>query len=217
MVDVFTRKAYAEPMQTKDSDAVGATLQSMIMEHKLKPRVIISDSDPAYFGKTFQQVLDENGILLDTVTVGDHNAFGIVDNFAKRLKLIFAKQFIKTKNTKCVNTLQSVIKKYNNTPHSSIGKLTPNEAEKEENYPTILEINKVKQMYNKTISDLKPGDSVRMLTSNIFTKESEPKWSDEVYEVKKLEANRFYWTMTRLTKERCYYKYQAKQKLQTPM
>ena len=57
-VDTFTRKAYCEPTQTKDSDTIGATLLSIIMESNHSPRVILSVNDAAYSGKTFQKVLE---------------------------------------------------------------------------------------------------------------------------------------------------------------
>ena len=60
VVDVFTRKAYAEPMMMKDGASCAGALQSIIMEHKIKPKLIISDSDAAYFSKDFQAVLIKN-------------------------------------------------------------------------------------------------------------------------------------------------------------
>ena len=189
IIDVFTRKAYCEPMMSKDSDTVGGTLQSIIMEHKVSPRVLISDSDSAYTGKLFEQVLDENKIVLDTVTIGDHHAMGIIDNFAKRLKLIFAKMILKNKSTRWISRLQEVVQQYNNTPHSAIANLTPNEAGKKEHFQQLYEINQAKKMGNNRVSDLSVGDKVRKLIKQTFDKESDPKWSDEVFEVKKVSGN----------------------------
>ena len=42
----------------------------------------------------------------------------------------------------------------------------------------------------KTVSDLKPGDKVRKLTKNTFTKGTDPIWSDEVYTVVKATGNK---------------------------
>ena len=94
MVDVFTRKAFAEPMQTKDSETVGATFLSIMLENKEQPRALLTDNDAAYSGRFFQDVLDDKEIVLNINTVGDHHALGIIDNFAKRLKFIFYKIFI---------------------------------------------------------------------------------------------------------------------------
>jgi transposase InsO family protein len=185
MVDVFTRRAWAEPMQTKDSETVGATLQSIMMEAKEKPRVILSDNDAAYTGYFFQHVLEDNKIILQMNTVGDHNALGIIDNFARRIKFIFSKMFIRSKNTRWISKLSEVIKQYNNTPHSSLGGLTPNEATEDQHKAKLVDINQTKRMYNKIVSDLEPGDKVRKSIKEMFTKGTEPKWSDEVYTVVK--------------------------------
>ena len=88
-VDVFTRKLYAEPMTSKDGENCAGALQSIIMAHKVKPLTLLCESDAAYSSKEFKQVVIENIILLNEVVVGDHNAMGIIDNMAKRLKLIF--------------------------------------------------------------------------------------------------------------------------------
>ena len=189
VVDVFTRKAYAEPMMMKDGASCAGALQSIIMEHKIKPKLIISDSDAAYFSKDFQAVLNENKIILDAVVVGDHHAMGIIDNFAKRLKLIFSKMYIKNKNHKWLNRLQSVITIYNNSAHSSISGLSPNKAQSDENHELISKLNLEKSSYNRTVSDLKPGDKVRKLDTHIFKKGTEPKWSEETFEVKKVMGN----------------------------
>jgi hypothetical protein len=47
MVDKFSRRAWAEPMQTKDAETVGATCLSIMMEHKQEPRVFFTENDAA--------------------------------------------------------------------------------------------------------------------------------------------------------------------------
>ena len=102
--------------------------------------------------------------------MGDHHALGIIDNFSKRLNFIFSKKFKKHKNTRWINKLDGVIKIYNNTAHSSLGGLTPNEATKEEHIAKLVEINRVKRKYNKIVLDLEAGDKVRKLITTVFTK-----------------------------------------------
>ena len=185
VVDVFTRKAYAEPMTAKDGDNVAGALLSIIMEHDVHPRVILADSDAAYTSAAFKEVMDKYDIAMDNVTVGDHNAMGIIDNFAKRLKFIFTKNNVKNDFTqRWVHRLQSVIKQYNQTAHKGIADLSPNKAGEEESKELLVKLNREKSTYNHTVSDLKPGDRVRVLEANIFTKGTEPKWSKEVYDVK---------------------------------
>ena len=206
-VDTFTRKAFVEPMMFKDTDTAGGALQSIIMEHKVKPHAILADNDAAYTGKTFSEVLDKNDIVLDMNLVGDHEALGIIDNFAKRLKLEFNKkgirkmkregQSVEIKKVVWINRLQKVVGDYSSkTKLSALGKTdiglgrTPNDATKEKNFEPIHELNLAKTEANKTVSDLSPGDRVRINIETRFSKGTDPKWSEETYVVKEAVGNK---------------------------
>ena len=182
-VDVFTRKLYAEPMTAKDGDNCAGALLSILMEHKVSPKTVLADSDAAYSSKSFSELLKTRHIRLNTVVVGDHTAMGIIDNMAKRLKLIFNKFFIRSKNHQWVSKLAQVVSKYNESPHVSLGGLSPNEAQQEQNYDAVVDLNLDKQSFNKTVSDLKPNDAVRVLETHVFKKGTEQRWSDEKYTV----------------------------------
>ena len=58
----------------------------------------------------------------------------------------------------------------------------------DQNYDFIYSLNLIKSKENKTISDLNIGDNVRIKISGIFTKGTEPRWSDETYKVKKVQG-----------------------------
>ena len=58
----------------------------------------------------------------------------------------------------------------------------------DENNDFIYSLNLVKSKENKTISDLSNGDNIRIKISGIFTKGTEPRWSDETYKVKKVQG-----------------------------
>ena len=58
----------------------------------------------------------------------------------------------------------------------------------DENYDFIYSLNLIKSKENKTISDLNIGDNVRIKISGIFTKGTEPRWSDETYKGKKVQG-----------------------------
>ena len=47
----------------------------------------------------------------------------------------------------------------------------------------LFNLNLQKQMYTKTVTNLKSGDTVRVLDFYIFKKGSEPKWTKETYKV----------------------------------
>lgn len=189
-IDIFSRKVFIEPLTEKNSEACASALQVIIMENKVKPRLISSDDDGAFNSKPFNKILEINKIAHHTTIRGDHNALGIIDSFARKLRLIISRMFIRNKNTRWITNIKDIINKYNDTPHPALGKLTPNQATEEENHYIIYQINQAKKKITKTTSNLKVGDKVRKTTKNIFSKKSEPIWSDEVYEVVKVSGQR---------------------------
>ena len=187
-VDIFTRKAYAIPTKKKDSKSSCDALQKIIDDAGTAPKIIMSDNESAFKSEDFQELLEKNHIVLDMNVVGDHNALGIIDNFAKRLKMALSKKFIRSKSTNWIDSLQKIIDNYNNQENSAIDDITPNEAHLEENQENIFEINLIKDQMNKTVSDLKEGDHVRIKIKGKFSKGSDAQWSDNVYEVKKVRG-----------------------------
>ena len=173
---------------SKNIDDTTAGL-NYVIHNFMMPIIIMSDNDSSFTGEKFQELLDENNIISDMNVKGDHFALGIIDNFAKRLKLIFAKKFLKNKTKNWFQYLPDVIELYNNSPHSALDGLSPMEALQKENFTKIFEINSVKGLKNKTVSDLEPGDKVRVKISGMFTKSSEPQYSDKVYTVESVKGS----------------------------
>lgn len=187
IVDVFTRKAYIRKQYFKDGEACADSLESIIKEAGV-PRLIMSDNDSAFTSTIFQKILNENEIILDMNVVGDHNALGIIDNFARRIKSITSKLFINNDDLNWISHIDKILKIYNNSEHASLDKLSPNEASLPENFEKIFNINVTKSKENKTVSDLVIGDKVRVRIGGVFTKGTEPKFSDDVFEVKSIKA-----------------------------
>ena len=188
-VDIFTRYAYAVPMKSKDSSDVVNALKIMFKQAREKPILIMSDNDASFLSDECQNFLQKENIILEPNVLGDHNALGIIDNFARRIKGILGKFMLKNKTNDWINELQKRIMVYNKSPHMGLDGLSPIEAEEESNLNFVLNLNLVKRVKNKTVSDLKPGDKVRINIAGKFTKSSEPQFSDKVYKVVSVRAN----------------------------
>jgi hypothetical protein len=187
MVDVFTRKLYAEPLKDKSINSTTDALKQIMKRHNIKPNVLTSDNDSSFLGEEFQSFLKQHNILLITNVKDDHNALGIIDNMAKRLKLTFGKIFLKTQKKNWINYLNQIISNYNNSNHRSLNNLSPNEVmETAENEKMIFDLNIKKSHKNQIVTDLEPNDKVRIKIKGMFTKSSEPQFSDEVYIVQSI-------------------------------
>ena len=191
-IDVFTRKAYAEPMLHKDSEAVTKAFARILAFNKVQPRSIISDNDTAYQNIMFQKFLELKEIAINYNALHDHHVLGIIDNFAKRLKTILTTTFLKEGSTNWIDIIQSILNIYNKSEHSALNNIKPNEATKPENKEEILKLNIEKQLHNKTVSDLDVGDKVRktvLKESHAIIKGTDPRWTDEVFTVKQIHGN----------------------------
>ena len=200
IVDVFSRKAYAYPMKHKALEDTTEALTKFFNEPDVKKykkgiSVIISDSDSAFLGgkdqgeaRDFQQVMDKNNAIHDTVKIGDHSALGIIDRFARTLKTVFTRMFLENGSTTWVSELETVIRNYNGTPSDALDNHSPNKTLTDEDIRIdVLHINMNKNLKNIQIhrkgSDLAAGDNVRISEKNAFAKGTEPRWSDDVYTV----------------------------------
>ena len=210
IIDVFSRYVYLEPLEDKTDIVVLDTFKKLfnkIMD-KQKPfkqlkektksysiHQIISDNEGSFQSKIFEKFLDDNNIILTMNASNDHKVLGIIDNLSKRLKEILKKTFLLNKSTNWINHIDNIIKIYNNTKHSSLNGLTPEQAMKPEHFNIIQKINIDKMENNKRVSDLEINDKVRkfsLLKKSISKPSITPAWSDEVYYVVKVDGSTIY-------------------------
>ena len=183
-VDVFTRKAYLEPMKKKDSESCAEALKEIVRKSGVKPKSMLSDQDRAFFQGPFDQYADKEGIVTNTNALKDHHALGIIDNYAKRLKAGLTKIFLRQKGTKWTDILQRFVDVENKKKTSALNDVAPNDAEKTDNKEAILKLNLQKNTHNNTETDLTKGDLVRKTTQKSeLAKGTDPRWTDEVFKV----------------------------------
>ena len=84
---------------------------------------------------------------------------------------------------KWVDMLQPVLKKYNNTQHSTIG-MSPNDAKKNDNHIQVWLNIKNKAIFSRKYPPLKVGDNVRTyIKPHTFKKGYNPSWSKDIYTI----------------------------------
>ena len=192
MIDVFTRKVWAYKMKKKDNKNVQDSFKQFLSDSKIKkytPTILMSDNDSTFINKSFQEILEKNKIIHQPNILDDHHALGLIDRFARTLKMILTRLFLQTKSTNWINYLDEIIKNYNNNGHSAIDYISPNEAFLEKNFEKIYNINYEKSLFNIAISDIDVNDKVRIKIKGQFRKGTEARYTDEVYTVKKVKGN----------------------------
>ena len=193
-VDVFSRKAYVKPMKNKDTSTVIDAFTNIII-HKTGPKIrsIIADQDPAWTNSTWLTFIEKENIAFNTNALKDHRALGIIDNFAKRIKLTLNKRFVDTNSTKWIDYITKVITTYNNQEHRSLGEATPNKVVKDTKTQDVIKtINEEKAQKNNTTSSINVGDKVKknMLINESYAKGTDPKWSEKIFTVTEVKGQR---------------------------
>ena len=197
IMDIFSRKAWCYPMKTKSLSDTTPAIKKFFSEsglHEFNKKalvIIMSDSDAAFRGdnrdedQNFQKILSNNNAVLEPVKLNDHHAMGVIDIFAKNLKRVLSKEFLESKSTKWIDILPKIIEQYNNTPHTALDNISPNDAITDpKKRMHVMHLNILKAKDNGFIADLKPGDKVRVDDTAMFKKGTESRWSDEVHVVR---------------------------------
>lgn len=180
-VDVFTRKAFAQPLKNKLEKTVTEAFNKMVESEK--PQTITSDNGSEFINKEFQANASEKNIELVNVQVGDHHALGIIDRLTRTLKEMTHKYFTENDSVRWIDHLPDLIKTYNNLPHMGINNHSPNESKKF--FPELLKLNLQKaEQTNELKPDIGVGDVVRVkLPKTPFTKGYVPQFSNETYKI----------------------------------
>ena len=189
LMDVFTRKAFIKPLKNKNNEDVITNLNEIFSDYI--PHVITSDSDLAFVSKQMHDVFEKNKIYHDVVIArDDHRALGIIDRFALNIKTTLSKLFLRHNNTNWIDYIDKIVDKYNDTPHSSIADLTPNDATDPKYQADLGMINSSKAKQIKVKSQYKEGDKVRIRIKETFRNGSEPRYSDKVYNFENVNGKR---------------------------
>ena len=188
-IDVFSKYAWAIPLQNKNKESISEALQEIWKERK--PEKIWSDHESAIYSKQMQKIFEAYEILLYS-TYSEKKAV-VIERFNRTLKekmeLLNTEHELEGKKFNWLKHYENIIKEYNNTKHHTI-KTTPIEASKKENENKIF-----KKVYLKINNDIKEdsiprfkiGQRVRIWKyKDIFTKGYKPRWTTEIFTISQI-------------------------------
>ena len=189
-IDVFSRKAYAEPLKTKEPNNILDAFRK-ILKQAGKPNAVFHDEGKEWLG-VYKRFLKDDEINDFAINSKNHHSFGIVDRFSKTLKNMIEKHFTGNKTTNWISVLHHLVDIYNESPNSGNLNIKPDEAEK--NYDTLSNLNFWKRQENidiiKNKGVFKVGDSVRLkVNKNSFTKGYTQTYSQKVFKITEITGN----------------------------
>ena len=130
IIDNFSKYLFVMPLKNKYGETVTKEFSNILTKSKRKPLKIESDRGSEFYNSIFQNFLKSNNI---------HHYSGFTDrgpSIAERvfrtIRNLLKKPVFLTGEASWINELQSVVKKYTNTIHSST-KMTPVQASKRSN------------------------------------------------------------------------------------
>ena len=107
-VDVYTRKAYCEPMKNKTISSVINAFEQILKN--AKPKIINCDNGSEFISHAFKNVASDNNITINYVPVEDHHKLAIVDRLVRTLRGLINKYCTIYDTTKYIDVLPKLKK-----------------------------------------------------------------------------------------------------------
>ena len=185
-IDIFSRYVWVRPVKTKYAKEIVKVITSIFAEGR-KPRTIRTDGGKEFQNQTVKAFLSEQGVHIFS-TYNEVQA-----NYAERaIKTIKSKlyRYLISRNTlRYIDVLQDLVKSYNNTVHSSLGRPPSKVTKQNESEVRLDQYMKRRKPKNDWDSKFqlmkyKVGDQVRITyRRKAFDREYDQKFSGEVFVV----------------------------------
>lgn len=194
-INIFSKKAYAQPLKTKTGAEVCTALETIInsLGHPIKH--IHTDRGKEFYNANVKAMLKLHRIQLYSTFSCQKAA--ICERFNRTLKNHMWRQFSLRGSHKWIDILPQLIIDYNNTKHRTI-RMRPNDVcnehiEKQLLYSVYNYTREQQQQQQRKRKSKRyqfsVGDSVRLSRyKHIFEKGYTPNWTTEVFTIRKVQS-----------------------------
>jgi hypothetical protein len=179
-VDVFTKFCHAVPIKDKKpSESIRAMTEVINTIGVMKQ--IYHDNEGSWNSTEFIKLINKYNIKQIITSSPPPFAERMVQTLKNMIHTRL--EGLELDEEKWVDMLQPVLKKYNNTQHSTIG-MSPNDAKKNDNHIQVWLNIKNKAIFSRKYPPLKVGDNVRTyIKPHTFKKGYNPSWSKDIYTI----------------------------------
>ena len=183
VIDVFSRFAWAKALQNKTGSTIADALNDIFITSKRVPMYIQSDLGKEFFNKPVQSLLKQNNIHHYVTQNRDVKA-SICERLQRTIKDRLYRYFTHSSSYKYIDILPSIMKAYNDSPHSSLD-MPPSEVTLE-NQEEVWnrQYHAKSEVYDARhyVGRFKEGDIVRVTKlRSLFEKGSLPNWTQELF------------------------------------
>lgn len=182
VIDVFSKYAWAVPIKSKEMGPVSSAFKSILNESGRKPINLQVDQGSEFYNKEFQSLLKKYKIYL--YSSFSNLKASIIERFNRTLKTWMWKEFTYRMNGKWYDILPTLMEKYNDRVHRTIGK-RPSEVSKanEKLIAKKFILPKLPKRRKKTKYQI--GDKVRLSRyKHVFEKSYTPQWTNEIFTIR---------------------------------
>lgn len=179
VIDCFSKYAWAVPIKNKSALEVSNGFQSVLQ--KRKPLNLQTDNGKEFYNKLFAKLMDVNAI--NHYSTFSNLKASIVERFNRTLKTAMWKKFSLQGSYNWLPIIDSLVKKYNNTKHSTI-KMAPVAVRGKNIEAQLLRDVYARKTATTTKTKFKVGDHVRISKYKAqFAKGYQPSWSTEIFTI----------------------------------
>ena len=182
VIDIFSKYGWLIPLKNKTGPTVAEEFRKLFRERK--PKFIWSDKGKEFYNRQVKELLKENDIEL--YSTENEEKSSVVERWIGTMKQHMYKYFTANETFKYYDILNSLVKNYNNTVHSSI-KMTPVFASKLENELTVYKNLYPEKSEKPKKAKFKVGDRVRISKKKgKFEKGYTTRWTREIFVIEKV-------------------------------
>ena len=175
-IDVFSKYAWAIPIKNKTADSVVKALKKLLLQLKNPPHLVHTDKGKEFWNRSVQALFKKHNVRHYS-SQSEHKA-SVVERFNRTLKTKLYRIFTYRNSYKYIDILDSVLKSYNSTKHSSTG-LAPVEVTPQ------LESQVFQKLYGyqkERAFKFNINDRVRISKARkVFQRGYSPNWTEEVF------------------------------------
>ena len=179
VIDNFSKYLWAIPLKNKYRQTIANEFSNILTTSKRKPNKIESDRGTEFYNSIFQNFLKINNIQYYSRFTDKGPS--IAERVIKIIRNLLKKPVFEKGRADWISELSSVIKKYNNTIHSST-KMTPLQASKKSNEKLVY--SNLKDDRQKQKPKYKLGQLVRTADiKKVFSKGDSTNYSYKLYPI----------------------------------
>lgn len=178
IIDIFSKYGWIIPLKNKSGLSVANALKKIFKNSKRKPNKLWTDKGTEFYNERVKA-------LVDVYSTENEEKSAVVERWIRTMKERMYKYFTTNNAYRYLDVLNELVKRYNNSKHSSIG-ITPTQASDPSNenkvyaklYPTLSPPSKPK---------FKVGDRVRIpRKKQTFEKGYTTRWTEEEFTINKV-------------------------------